>query len=76
MDLITTLQDLMLTEAVSGYEKKMALKMKAYFEPYADEVAVDRAGNVSATLRGADAGAPSLMIFAHRAHAGESHRGS
>jgi putative aminopeptidase FrvX len=65
MDMLKTLQDLMLTEAVSGYEHRMAAKMKAHFAPLADEVVVDKAGNVSATLRGTDPSVPSLMVFAH-----------
>ncbi len=65
MDMLQTLRDLMLTEALSGHEKKMAVKMKACFAPHADEVVVDRVGNVSATLRGSDPAAPSLMVFAH-----------
>ena len=65
MDLLKTLKDLMLTEAVSGYEKKMAYKMKDYFLPYADSVHIDRVGNVIAQFKGTDATSPKVMIFAH-----------
>ncbi len=65
MEMLKTLQDLMLTEALSGHERKMAAKMKACFAPHADAVTVDKAGNVAATVRGSDEAAPSLMVFAH-----------
>lgn len=65
MDFITTIEDLMLTEAVSGYEKKMAYKIKGYFENHADEVFIDRIGNTIAKIQGTDAAAPRIMVFAH-----------
>lgn len=65
MELIDILQDFMLTEAVSGYEKKMAYKMKGYLEQYSDSVEIDRAGNVLSTFPGSDPASPSIMIFAH-----------
>jgi putative aminopeptidase FrvX len=65
MDMLKTLQDLMLTEALSGHENKMAVKMRAYLEPYAEEVTVDKAGNITATLHGTDSSAPSLMVYSH-----------
>ena len=65
MDLLSDIKDFMLTEAVSGYEKKMSRKLKARFEEYADEVIVDRAGNTMAKFQGTDSAAPRVMIFAH-----------
>ena len=37
MSILEMLKDLMLTEAVSGHERRMAVKMKAYFAPFADD---------------------------------------
>lgn len=65
MDYSEVMSDLMLTEAVSGYEKKMARKMAAYLGRYADEVEIDRAGNTMARFEGTDSDTPRLMIFAH-----------
>lgn len=65
MDLITLMQDFMLTEAVSGYESKMASKMKTQFEPFAQEVTIDRIGNTIARFDGEDPDAPVVMVFAH-----------
>ncbi len=64
METIEVLKDLVLTEAVSGYEKKMAYKLKAYLEGLADDVSIDRAGNVIAGIKGSGGG-PVVMIFAH-----------
>jgi len=65
MDITAVLKDFMLTEAVSGYEKKMAYKMKAHLEKFADEVLIDRVGNTIAEFRGTDLEAPRIMVFAH-----------
>jgi len=65
MELIDILKDFMLTEAVSGYEKKMAYKMKGYLETFTDQVEIDKAGNVISTFPGTDPSSPSIMIFAH-----------
>jgi putative aminopeptidase FrvX len=65
MDLLAVLKDFMLTEAVSGYEKKMAYKLKDRFSEYADETLIDRAGNTIAKFQGTDSNAPRIMIFAH-----------
>ncbi|MCL1795902.1 MAG: M42 family peptidase [Clostridia bacterium] len=65
MDYMETMKDFMLTEALSGYEKKMAYKLKGYFERYIKDVAIDRIGNVIATVPGTDSSAPSVMVFAH-----------
>ena len=65
MDYFEVLKDLMLTEALSGYEKKMAYKLKAYFEHYTKDVSIDKIGNVIAKIPGTDDSSPSVMVFAH-----------
>lgn len=65
MKLIEIMEDFMMTEAVSGYEKKMAYKLKSYLESFSDSVEIDKAGNVISTFPGTDSSAPSIMIFAH-----------
>lgn len=59
------LKDFMLTSAPSGYEKEMAYKLKAYLEEYAEEVSIDRVGNVIAKMPGTNPDAPRAMIFGH-----------
>jgi len=65
MDIMSLMQDFMLTEAVSGYETKMARKLKSYLQPHVDEVCVDRAGNTIARIDGTDGSNPVAMVFAH-----------
>jgi len=65
MELISLIKDFMLTEAVSGYERRMAYKLKACFEKFSDQVSIDKAGNTIARFQGSDPDAPSIMIFAH-----------
>jgi putative aminopeptidase FrvX len=65
MNYIEVIKDFMLTEAVSGYEKKKAYKLKSYLEPHADEVEIDRLGNTIAKIGGSDPSAPRIMVFAH-----------
>lgn len=55
----------MLTEAASGYEKKMAYLLREELEPLADSVRIDNAGNVVAKIDGVDPSAPTVMIMAH-----------
>ena len=55
----------MLAEAASGYERRMAHLLKESLEPLADEVCIDRIGNVIAKITGADSASPVVMIFAH-----------
>ncbi len=45
-------------------EEAMIAAMRRHFEPMADEVRVDRLGNVVATIKG-KADGPKLLIFAH-----------
>ncbi len=65
MNVTALMEEFMLTEAVSGYETKMAFKMKAQFQPFADEVAIDKVGNTIARIDGTDSDAPVVMVFAH-----------
>jgi putative aminopeptidase FrvX len=64
MDGIKLIEELTAIPALSGYEDAMISTMRGYFEKHADEVYVDRIGNVVATLRG-EQEKPSLLIFAH-----------
>ena len=59
------LKEYMAIPRVSGYEKEMAYRLKEDLGKYSDEVKIDRIGNVIATFKGSQKGAPSLMIFAH-----------
>ncbi len=51
--------------ALSGLEDNMIKEMVKRFKPLADEVEVDRIGNVTAIFKGKDEKEPSLLIFAH-----------
>jgi putative aminopeptidase FrvX len=64
MQTVDLLKELTGIPALSGHEDLMITKMRGFFEEYADEVKVDRIGNVVATLRGEE-DQPSLLIFAH-----------
>ncbi len=59
------LKEFMLTPAPSGYEKEMAERMKAHFEPYCDEVYIDRPGNCIGKIKGTKSGLPRVMVFGH-----------
>jgi endoglucanase len=52
MDILSTLESMMLLPAPSGYEKEMAYFLKDILAGYADEVHIDRIGNVIAKVRG------------------------
>ncbi len=58
------LRELTAIPALSGYEDRMITRMRDMFSQYADEVQVDKLGNVIATFQG-ESPEPSLMIFAH-----------
>jgi putative aminopeptidase FrvX len=64
MEMAALLEELTAIPALSGYEDAMIQAMVSRFQGLADEVQVDRVGNVTATLRGED-GHPSLLVFAH-----------
>lgn len=51
--------------ALSGMEDRMICEMVNRFKPLADEVEVDRLGNVVATFRGQDPKEPRMIVFAH-----------
>lgn len=52
-------------ERLCGYESRMAYRFQKDMSTFTDDVRIDRIGNVIATFKGADADAPSIMIFAH-----------
>ena len=55
----------MMIPAPSGYEREMAWALRDEMKPWVDDVAIDRVGNVIATIRGTDSSSPSVMVFAH-----------
>lgn len=59
------LKKFMLLPAPSGYEKEMAYGLKEAIAPFADELKIDRVGNVIAGFHGTDNTSPKIMIFAH-----------
>lgn len=65
MDITGLLRELCLAPAPSGYERESARVFMDAIAPYADEVSVERMGNVIATVRGTDGKAPTVMVFAH-----------
>lgn len=60
-----TLKDLVLLPGLSGHEQRVARYLKGVLAPLADEVRVDQAGNLLATIQGTVPEAPRVMIFAH-----------
>ena len=65
MDFTKTLKDFMLTPGPSGYESKIAYKLKDRLEPLCDELYLDRVGNVIAKIAGTGENLPRTMVFAH-----------
>jgi putative aminopeptidase FrvX len=63
-ELVELLQELTAIPALAGREEAMIAAMRRHFEPLADDVRVDRIGNVIATVHGAQA-SPRLLVFAH-----------
>lgn len=51
--------------AVSGAEDKIIKEVRSRLETLTDEVHVDRLGNVTATFKGTNQNAPSILFFAH-----------
>lgn len=51
--------------ALSGMEDNMIREMVQRFKPLADDVEVDRIGNVTATFKGKAENEPSMLVFAH-----------
>ena len=51
--------------ALCGMEDRMITEMVTRFKPLADQVEVDRLGNVTATFLGRESEDPKLLFFAH-----------
>lgn len=64
METIDLLRELTNLPALSGHEDGMVAVMRGYFEGLADEVRVDRLGNVVARVPGKSS-ERSLLLFAH-----------
>lgn len=65
MEAFSLLKDYMLIPAGSGYEFKMAYRLKADFERFTNDVHIDRIGNVIAHFKSRLENAPKVMLFAH-----------
>lgn len=65
MQLVDLLREMCMIPALSGHEEKMIRYMQSALAPHADEVSVDKSGNVIARFTGRDPHAPRVMIFAH-----------
>ena len=63
--IIEELKYLTAIPSLSGMEERMIVEMVGRFTPLADDVDVDNLGNVTATFKGKDEKAPTLLIFAH-----------
>jgi len=61
-NLIKELSDL---RGISGFEYLITDKIKAKFEPYADEVYIDNLGSVVAHKKSSESGSTKIMIEAH-----------
>lgn len=62
--LLSLLRELTAIDAPSGFEGPVVRRMRELLTPLADEVSVDRMGNLYAVRKGAGPG-PTLMITAH-----------
>lgn len=65
MEVKALLKEFMGKFAPSGYEKEMAYCFRDHIAALADDVSIDRVGNVIARFDGSDPVAPSVMAFAH-----------
>lgn len=65
MNILEIMERFMLTPAPSGYEKEMADKLLDALDNYADQVSIDRIGNVIAKIEGTDDSSPAVMVYAH-----------
>ncbi len=65
MSWLELLKQMCLIPAVSGYEAPMADFLVQALASYADEVSIDKVGNVIARINGTDPAAPAVMVFAH-----------
>lgn len=64
MEIAALIEELTSIPALSGHEDRMIARMRAAFETYADEVRVDKIGNVIATIHG-EQDEPALLLYAH-----------
>lgn len=65
MQLMDLLKEMTQIPALAGHEEKMARYLAAALAPYADEISIDKVGNLIARIDGTDPAAPKIMIFAH-----------
>ena len=65
MDYKSILKDFMTAFGPSGYEKEIAYRFKNEIEKTADNVIIDKPGNVIARYDGTDQNAPVVMVYAH-----------
>lgn len=65
MDTIDLLKDYMLIPAGSGYESRMAYRLRDDFLRFTEDVNIDRIGNVIANFKCNESNPPRVMIFAH-----------
>ncbi len=63
--IVEELKHLTSIPALSGMEDSMIKEMVQRLTPLADEVEVDRLGNVTATFKGKSEKEPSMLVFAH-----------
>ncbi|MEJ2012450.1 MAG: M20/M25/M40 family metallo-hydrolase [Anaerolineales bacterium] len=63
-DSLELLEELTSIPALSGREDLMVAAMSAHFSRYAEDIHIDRLGNVVATIHGEE-DQPELIIFAH-----------
>lgn len=65
MDYKALLRELMEAFGPSGYEKEVAYLFRDRIKEFADDVTIDRIGNVIARFEGTDPSSPRIMAFAH-----------
>ena len=64
-DTKSMLKEFMYAFGPSGHEKDVAALFKSKMCSYADDINVDRAGNVICRFGGTDSDAPIIMVFTH-----------
>jgi len=62
MDLRDLVVELCMITGPSGFEEKVARRMRQELEPYVDQVETDYKGNLIAVMEGEG---PSIMLAAH-----------
>lgn len=63
--IIEELKHLTAIPAVSGHEDKILFELYHLIKPLADEVSIDRIGNLTVTINGRLENEPTLLLFAH-----------